>query len=93
MKDLLNSAEAKSLILRDFSFLEEYAFKMVDVTEKPYDVSITYQNPTTALQVGYEPRDRGVFVLLIRLVDGEIPPYPIHIHPEDRLNIFYWTIL
>ena len=88
MKSFLNPAEAKRLILREFDFLEEYEFKIVDVTEMPY-VSITYQNPTTALKIGYEPRDRGVFVLLIRLVDGEIPPYPIHIRPADGLNMFY----
>lgn len=89
LKNCLNPVEAKKLILREFAFLEkEYDYKIVDIKKRPY-VSITYQNSTTALRIGYEPRDRGTFVLLIRLVDGEIPPYPIHIRPMDRLNMFY----
>jgi len=89
LKNLFNPTEVKRLILREFHFLEEeYDFKIVDKTKRPY-VSITYRNPTTAVRVGYEPRDRGVFVLLICLVDGEIPPYPIHIQPGDKINMFY----
>jgi hypothetical protein len=89
VKSFLNPAEAKRIILREFDFLqEEYNFKIVDAADKPF-ISITYQKSPTAIRVGYEPRDRGVFVLLIRLVDGEIPPYPTHIHSSERLNMFY----
>lgn len=80
---------AKKQIHRDFHFLEEdYNFKVLETTQQPY-ISVIYKNSTTAVKVGYEPRDRGVFVLLIRLVAGEIPPYPIHLQHTERLNMFY----
>ena len=89
MKRPLNTIEAKDHILREFRFLvEDCDFGVIDVTEKPC-LSITYKNATTALRVGYEPVDRGVFVLLIRLVHGQIPPYPLHIRPPDIIDIFY----
>jgi hypothetical protein len=51
--------------------------------------SLTYQNETTAVEVSLEPMDGGVFVLVSRLVNGQIPKYPIFVTRRMTLHSFY----
>jgi hypothetical protein len=72
-----------SLVREKFRFLEEdYGFKLVS-TECDRDTSVVpYQNDTTGVSAYYEPRDSSVWVVLRRLVNGELPGYddPINTH-------------
>lgn len=73
-----------------FKFLEEeLGFDPPKRDVGPTYISLTYQNKTTAVRVSFEPVDRGVFVLLSRLVNGKIPKYPIFITSGTKLDSFY----
>lgn len=73
-----------------FMFLEdEYSFKILTVEHDTSSTFITYQNSTTAIRISFEPREGGVFILLSRLINGNIPAYPILIDQETSLNSFY----
>lgn len=50
---------------------------------------ITFKNAQAAVRVSYEVREGEVFVLLYRLLNGELPPYEIFIRPETVINSFY----
>ncbi|MEK6300071.1 MAG: hypothetical protein AABO41_05065 [Acidobacteriota bacterium] len=50
--------------------------------------TLTYQNSTTAVQVGLEWREQYVYVELCRLVDGRIKDNPVVIGPESQLTVF-----
>lgn len=72
-----------------FRFLEkEYACSVVAV-ENDCGVFITYLNKTTGVRISLEPREGGIFVLLAQLINGKLPPYPIFIKPETKLQSFY----
>lgn len=72
-----------------FAFLEETYKCGVSAEKDRYGTYVTYVNTTTAVRVSYEPREDGLYVLLSRLVDGKIPPYPIFIKPETEISSFY----
>lgn len=50
--------------------------------------TVTYQNSTTAVEIGLEWREQYVYVELCRLVDGRITDNPIVIGPESQLTVF-----
>ena len=73
---------------RLFRFLEtKYGFKIASIEKSPPNVGIhiVYLNPTTAVQVGYEPAENFIPVYLMRLVNGHLPKYP----EEYSSNTFY----
>lgn len=73
-----------------FGYLEkEYGFKETKNEENRFGYYITYQNSTTAIRISYEPMECGVFVLLSRLINDDIPKYPVFIKPETIINSFY----
>lgn len=72
-----------------FSFLQSDFECSVSTIEDVYQTKVVYQNETTATIISFEPRESHVFVLLSRLIDGNIPPYPIFIKAETALNMFY----
>ena len=49
---------------------------------------ITYQNSTTAVEIGLEWQEQYVYVELCGLVDGRIKDNPIVIGPESQLTVF-----
>jgi len=82
--------EIQRLCIEKLDFLEkDFGFKVVNREEEPYGVFITYQNSTTAVRISFEPREGGVFLLLSRLVEGKVPPYPIIVGENTALNSFY----
>ncbi len=86
-KNIASFATTATKAMRQLA--EKYELRKVKKKEESNSASVTYQNSTTAVEVGYEPIDRGVYTLLIRLQEGEIPPYPVFIHPSDTLDQFY----
>lgn len=76
--------------LQRFRFLEEeFGYVIKKKERESYGIFITYQNPTTAIRISFEPREGGIFVLISRLVEGKIPKYPIFIQPDTVLHSFY----
>jgi hypothetical protein len=56
--------------------LEEFGFTLVELTPlSSYGTKIIYKNPTTAVEIRLEPREGGVFVYVISLIDGAVPHY------------------
>lgn len=49
---------------------------------------IVYQNATTAVEIVYSVEFECVEVLLVRLVDGKRPPYPVFISEQPLLHHF-----
>lgn len=79
-----------NICLMEFQYLvDEFNFEVVSQKSSSYSCSIFYKNHSTAVEISYEPREKHIFVLLMRLVDGEIPEYPIFICQEAELNSFY----
>ena len=78
------------LCRKAFQFLEkEYGCAMVSVEDNVYRTCLTYQNQTTAVIISFEPREGGIFVRLVRLVNGKILPYPITIKDDTPLHGYY----
>ena len=72
-----------------FSFLrKDFGCKPPVVERDGYGTYIAYVNETTAVEISFVPRDGYIFIGLVRLVDGEIPPYPIYIKPKIILHLF-----
>ena len=82
--------EFESVCLGIFAFLKEkYDCESVTVERDKFGIYISYRNATTAVRISFEPRERGIFVLLSRLVDGKIPPYPIFVSSNTVIDSFY----
>lgn len=60
-----------------FDFLErDYGFALVGARDLgALGISATYKNATTGVKVSLEPREKAVFVYIIKLSNGEIPQY------------------
>jgi hypothetical protein len=69
--------------------LKTLGFIIIKKEKDALGVFITFQNPTTAVRVSFEPREGGIFVLVTRLVDGKIPAYPLFIGPDTVIHSFY----
>lgn len=50
---------------------------------------VLYRSATSFVRITDEPREGGIFVLIGRLVDGSVPPYPITVGPDTQLHAFY----
>jgi hypothetical protein len=73
-----------------FQFLvDEFGFKVVKTESDPYGVQILYQNSTTAVSISYEQRENKLYILLMRLINGNMPKYPIFIKSDTIINSFY----
>jgi len=78
-------------IRESFLYLEtKYNFKPIKSEKDPFGVYVLYKNSTTAVNIRYEWREKKLFILLIRLIDGQIPEYPHFIKPDTELNQFYF---
>ena len=50
---------------------------------------IRLQNQTTGLEIEFSPKEESeIRVTIIRLVNGEFPPYPIHINEGTEFHYF-----
>jgi hypothetical protein len=76
----------------DFLF-NELAFKVISVEKDNYGCFITYRNDTTALKAGLCPLDGRISFDIYRLIDGEIPKYPLFFDPRAELLVFNLDML
>lgn len=75
---------------KEFQYLiDKFNCRVISKSLTNYSSTIIYKNNTTAIEISYEPREEYIFVLLMRLVDGVVPGYPIFIYQETKLHVFY----
>lgn len=72
-----------------FRFLEDVYMCVVTEEENAYGVFITYLNKTTSVRISYEQREGGLFLFVSKLINGDIPEYPIVITQDSEINGFY----
>jgi hypothetical protein len=73
-----------------FGFLSDHGFTVVDVDDSSFwSLWVQYRSGTAAVRISKSNETGRAEVQLIRLVDGEVPPYPIWI-TENRID---WTLL
>ena len=73
-----------------FSFLiDKYGFREIHSKTSSYGDEILYKNATTGVLVRWEFRDRYIYVALIKLIHGNVPPYPIFIRSKSNIDWFY----
>ena len=78
-----------SLFRKAFSFLiDDFSFREESLELDNWGIRLVFCNSTTGVRISYEPREGGIFVMLIRLVDGKLPDYPIFIDEDTVLNYF-----
>ena len=83
MRDFLRACQER------FKYLEfDFNCSVIAQEEDGYGSLITYKNATTGVRIGFEWGDRRIFVQLVRLRNGEIPPYPFVITPDMTLDLF-----
>lgn len=79
MRDVYDISELRRVFIRGcrskFNFLTYYGFEQATVREKWYATEIVYKNQTTGLKFSFESRENGIFLYVIRLINGEIPAY------------------
>jgi hypothetical protein len=72
-----------------FSYLSsEYGLERIAAEKNSLACSVTFSNNRIGVQISFEMKDGGIFVMLIRLVDGKLPPYEIFIKPGTVVNHF-----
>jgi hypothetical protein len=77
-------------VARHFGFLTRYGFVLTDVAPSTaWEVRVTYRSPLSALAVIRSNEFLRVEVQLMRLVDGELPAYPIFVVDSVPVNTFY----
>ncbi|MEN6391639.1 MAG: hypothetical protein ABFD04_14600 [Syntrophomonas sp.] len=78
-------------IRKSFLYLEtKYNFELIKSQKDPFGEYVLYKNSTTAVQIRYEWREKKLFILLIRLINDQIPEYPHFIKLDTKLNHFYF---
>ena len=75
---------------RHFGFLARHGFTFTDTdTSTWWDVRVTYRSPRSAVAVIRSVEFQRVEVQLMRLVDGELPEYPIFVVDSVPVNTFH----
>jgi hypothetical protein len=78
-----------SLFRKAFSFLiDDFGFREKSLELDNLGIRLLFCNSTTGVRISYEPCEGDIFVMLIRLVDGKQPDYPIFIDEDTVLHYF-----
>jgi hypothetical protein len=82
--------EWQSFVTPYFGYLEtDYGFRVTQVdASSPWLVRMIYQTATTAIYVDCNFEFLRVEVSLVRLLDGELPPYPVFIRHDTVMHEF-----
>lgn len=80
--------EARAACERAFAFLvADFGYRRDRRRFQWAGFLLRYRGPVIGVQVAWYPRDE-LTVWLVKLVDGDFPPYPMTIHPETELHYF-----
>jgi hypothetical protein len=75
---------------RHFGFLARHGFTVTDIDASTWwQVQVTYRSPRSAVAVIRSVEFQRVEVQLMRLVDGELPEYPIFVVDSVSVNTFH----
>jgi hypothetical protein len=82
--------EWQSFVTPYFGYLEtDYGFRVTQVdASSPWRIRMIYQTATTAIYVDCNFEFLRVEVSLVRLLDGELPPYPVFIRRNTTMHEF-----
>src|SRR5260221_13631165 len=76
----------ESACMKDFSYLSDYGFSLVDSKNDNNGCILTYKNKWLALRITLD-RD-GIDIVFFKLSNNEIPPYPIFFEPSEEFLVF-----
>lgn len=79
----------EQLTIKHFKFLEGRFNCKYWTKRDNYGDNVIYQNSTTGIKIRFEPRENHIFVMLMRLIEGKLPDYPIFIKADTQINLFY----
>lgn len=78
------------ICLDNFKFLiRDYQFKNLKPKIDSQGINVIYKSKLSGVTIRLEPRENLVFVMLHRLKNNRIPPYPVFIKKETTLDTFY----
>jgi hypothetical protein len=83
-------------VRRHFDFLTEHGFTVTDVQAADWwHVSVIYRSSTAAVRVTFSIEYQRVDLELMRLVDHDLPDYPIFVVDHVPVNMFHadWLLL
>lgn len=58
-----------------YFLIDKYNCTIIKSCSTFYNISLTYANSTTGIEIGLEPRENYIFLYLIKLHDGKVPGY------------------
>lgn len=78
----------EAIVAPHFSFLEERFHWSVVAREDAsnWETTVTYARDPCAVIVRYSVEFQRAEVELVRLVDGNVPPVPVFVHPSTRID-------
>ena len=76
----------ESACMKEFSYLSNFGFSLIDSKRDNNGCNLTYKNKWLALSVGLD-RD-GIDIVFFKLSNNEIPPYPIFFDPNEEFLVF-----
>lgn len=77
----------EALTQEAFGFLEnDYGFKLLKTMRDRYSVTMLYQNLTTGIEIEFEPRENKIWLMLYRLISGQLPKYPNALDIDNDLT-------
>lgn len=81
--------EFEKLVRREFHFLiENYGFQIIDVEKSNYGCLVWFKNQWAVVRVSFELYDGGIFVMIYKLTEGNIPEYPVFFDRRAEFLIF-----
>jgi hypothetical protein len=74
---------------KEFGFLNaEYGLKTTNIEKDVYGCYATYSNDVVAVEISFSMKDGGIFIMLCRMVNGELPAQEIFVRSDTVLNRF-----
>jgi hypothetical protein len=85
---VLAAEEWRAIVAPHFGFLEDRFHWSLTAEDDStnWETTVTYARDPAAVIVRYSVEFNRAEVELVRMVDGKIPPVPIFIHPDTRID-------
>lgn len=77
------------IVQEKFNFLiTDFGFKLADSREEKWGYNLIYLNSTTGVKINYEFREAYIFIMLCKLVDGNLIENPRNINEDTTLYCY-----
>lgn len=82
-----NEKDEFEILCRDsFKYLEtDFKCKLISVVHDAHGTYLVYKNLASAVKISFAPYDGYIYVDVVRLLNGNIPQYPIFIKSDSIL--------